>query len=111
MSINYKAVKPREVGGPMEMPAKSEKPRKVYPHIEIPLSALPEAEKWDPGKTYHVALELTMNELRVRKNGNKDMMDSWGNSAGFDVKGVAVLPNEGPTKKESPKKERHSRIY
>lgn len=90
--FNFRKVKPRTAGGDMPMAESPMKKRKIYPNIQIPLSALPEAEKWPPGKTYHVALELTMTELRVRKGDG--VQDEWGNQASFDVKGVAVLKNK-----------------
>ena len=65
---------------------KSEK-EGVLPNFSLPLSAIPEAKKWEVGKTYLVTLEVEMTRLSIG-GGGMDFGSSSDGSVGFEVYGV-----------------------
>jgi len=75
----------------------SNKNQVYYPNFSIELEYLPEARKWEIGKTYKIALEVKQTSVR---EGSGD------NSVGFDIKGIGVMNHEDkgePIKKKSAK--------
>ena len=44
--------------------------RKIFPHFRIELSHLPEAKKWEIGKSYTVTLGLKMTGLSISRFQN-----------------------------------------
>lgn len=75
-----KGKSPKEMYG--EMPSKASD--KVYPRVDIPLDALPEAKDWKVGKTYDVLLRLTQTGMHMSKGSRGD-----NGSASFDLVGIA----------------------
>ncbi len=63
--------------------------RENYPLFSLSLDTLPEAKKWDIGKTYRIALEIKMSGL--------DIDEDYG-SARFTIRKIAVLPPPKQTK-------------
>jgi hypothetical protein len=56
----------------------------IYPEIRLPLSSIPEAKKWEIGKTYQITLEVELTSI-----GGGGMMPSSGDgNAAFEVYGV-----------------------
>jgi len=71
-------------------PIEAEAPlRENYPLFSLSLESLPEAKKWDIGKTYRIALELKMTGL--------DIEESYGN-ARFNIRKIAILPSPKQSK-------------
>ena len=62
-----------------EMPMDENKER--YPHLNLSLTDLPEAKKWEIGETYEVVLHLKQTSLNAR--GDKG-------DVGFDIVKIAV---------------------
>ena len=67
----------------------TDKAKKMYPYFNISTKHLPEAEKWDVGETYHIALEIKQTGLNVRDDGG---------NAEFEITAIEVLPNKGKKK-------------
>jgi len=63
----------------------TEMPKRHYPSFYISLDHLPEAEKWEPGKTYQLGLEVKMTGINIRE----DEKDKKGD-ANFDIIGIEV---------------------
>ena len=59
--------------------------RKIYPTLRIDLKNLPEAKKWNIGKTYKLYSEAELKGL---------VMDEFTNEATFNIKGIKVLSNK-----------------
>lgn len=78
MMKGMRKIKPEEIKGMMEGPAKSEV-KKVYPHVRIDLKHLPEAKKWEIGKKYLVSMELEQTGIT---------QDEYQNTASFDIHGI-----------------------
>ena len=64
-----------------------------YPSVSLPLKAVPEARKWDIGRTYEVTLRVTMTGMHQSRHSD--------GNASFDIKAVGV--------KDAPVKERGER--
>lgn len=78
------------------------KKRTDHPSINIPLSQLPEAKKWEVGKKYRIALEVVQTGIRMDADERPD--SPWNNSAEFDIYGIAVIDKkEKGGKKKSPR--------
>lgn len=60
----------------------------VLPNISLPLSAIPEAKKWEVGKTYLVTLQVEMTRLSIGGGGMDMGPSSSDGSVGFEVYGV-----------------------
>ncbi len=80
-------IKPKEMDR-MEEPTKAER-KKIYPEFRIELDFLPEAKKWEIGKTYQISLELKQVGLRI---------DRFGNDATFEIHGIKVHNSKGDKK-------------
>jgi len=64
--------------------------REMYPTFYIGLEHLPEAKKWEIGKTYYVTLELKETGMSMHKNGEgKEHGD-----VNFDITGIEVEKNK-----------------
>ena len=74
-------IKPMKMGMDMVEPSKP-----MYPHFSIETEHLPEAKKWEIGKTYYVTLELKQKDMMLHKEGDKEM-----GHVGFDVTGIEVV--------------------
>ena len=74
--IKPKTIKPSTVESPVS--------RKIYPTLRIDLKNLPEAKKWNIGKTYKLFSEVELKGL---------VMDEFANEATFNVKAIKVLPS------------------
>lgn len=99
--VEPKIVKRRVWDEPVSESKAKVKTEKVYPHISIPTTALPEAKNWEVGKKYTVTLELEMTGISIRERSGADEFDiGYDNRADFDVKGVEVKPVKGAKKVE-----------
>lgn len=87
-------IKPKKIenNGPISL----ESPREVYPHFSIPIEHLPEAKKWDIGKTYYVTLELRQSDMSMHKSKRAEF-----GHVGFDITGIEVTKGS-KSKKELP---------
>ena len=59
----------------------------IYPTIHLPISAIPEAKKWEVGKTYLVTLKLEMTSLSIGGGGMMSSSSEGGHVC-FEVYGV-----------------------
>lgn len=90
----------KELWGDSPMDAKSAEKKIYYPTTNFDNKTLPEASKWEVGKTYRVTLDLKMNGMSNRKGrdgverGNYD----------FDI--VAV----DPVGEQKPEPKSYSRV-
>lgn len=58
---------------------KKEKSDKIYPKVRIDLQHLPEAKKWDIGKSYKIEMEVKMVGISISK---------YDNSAEFEIRKI-----------------------
>lgn len=75
-------VKPKNMKDQMKAMDKED----IYPRICLPIDSIPEAKKWEIGKTYLVTLQLEMTSLSM--GGGGMMSSSEGGCADFEVYGV-----------------------
>lgn len=68
--------------------------RRMWPSFHIGIDHLPEAKKWDMGKTYRLALEVEMTGLNIEEKEKYS-------DARFDIKGIAILPVPKKSKRYS----------
>ena len=66
--------------------------KEIFPRFRASLEHLPEAKKWEIGKTYHITLEIRQTSIGINKNERRDS-----GFAGFDITGIEVVNQ--PTKK------------
>lgn len=66
-----------------------------YPMFHIDIKHLPEAKKWEIGKTYKILLEVKQKSIEVSKYEGKEH-----GSAGFDITGIEVQPEKKSDYKE-----------
>ena len=74
--MKYNRIKPTDHG--MEIPIS----RESYPYFSIDLKHLPEAKKWEIGKTYEIALQIKQTGIH-QIEGTGD--------AQFEIHGIKVL--------------------
>ena len=79
-----KKVTPEKWGGVEASPSK--KVEEHYPSFTLKLQDIPEAKKWDIGKTYRLEIEVELKSMRA---------DEKESTAGFDVKKVRALSKAG----------------
>ena len=78
------------IGG--DMPSKKGESKPIYPTIRIDLEHLPEAKKWEVGKSYNLELSLKMVGLSQSR---------YDNSAEFEIH--EIEPEEVEDKEEDEK--------
>lgn len=77
MSDQLKKVKPESHDGDM-----IKANEKFYPTVQFDFQTLPEAKKWEVGKTYRIELDIKQTSLHENKHGG---------GAGFEIRGIKVL--------------------
>ncbi len=77
----------------MGVPGKKMDEIKHYPEFHIDLKHLPEAKEWEVGEEYVIALKVKMGSMNIR---NEEEGRGTG-SAGFDIIGIKVGENPGPS--------------
>ena len=81
MSLKFRKIKAKTMKeGLTEAPS-----REMWPSFHIGVEHLPEAKKYDIGKTYRVALELEMTGINIQEKEEFSVVN-------FNIKGIAILP-------------------
>lgn len=83
-----KKVTPEKWRGPEAVSTK--KVEEHYPSFTLKLQDIPEAKKWDIGKTYRLEIEVELKSMRA---------DEKESTTGFDIKKVRALSNAGKGEK------------
>ena len=74
-----KKIEPETKKEMIDMPIKER-----FPHFGIDLKHLPEAKKWEIGKTYKISLEIKQTGISMREGmENEGYVD-------FDIKGIKI---------------------
>lgn len=94
--MQLRKVKPKKWGVEMGKPSDVH-----YPSFNIDTMHLPEAKKWEVGKTYKIVLEVKQTSINESKGGG---------SVGFDIMGIGVMDGKGMENKKE-KKETVKRRY
>lgn len=73
----------------------------IYPSMYFDVENLPEAKKWEIGKTYDVTVRIRMTGINIRKHEgkDKDMGDASFELIGIEPHGKAMSDEEKATRR------------